>query len=62
MASTYGLAQWSGERSPASSVPFDLQKRDAEVKILLGCSEAEIEITEAFLNVGGMGCIVVRRW
>ncbi len=40
----------------------DLQKRDAEVKILLGCSEAEIEITEAFLNVGGMGCIVVRRW
>ena len=39
----------------------DLRKRDAELKVLLGCSEGEIETIQAFLNSEGQGCIVLRR-
>lgn len=39
----------------------DLRKRDTELKVLLGCSEGEIETIQAFLNSEGQGCIVLRR-
>ncbi len=39
----------------------DLNKRDAEIKLLVGCSEAEIERILAFHNGGSMRAILVKR-
>jgi inorganic pyrophosphatase len=40
----------------------DLIKKDAEIKILLACTEAEMRTVVDFLNDGdGMGCFFVRR-
>ena len=53
-----------GDRSrgvTAIACTADLRKRDAELKVLLGCSEGEIETIQTFLNSGGQGCIILRR-
>ena len=39
----------------------DLTKRDVEVKILLGCTEEEIDQIQAFMNQYTMRVILVRR-
>ena len=45
----------------AMACTVDALKRDAELKILLGCTETEIETIQTFLNSGGQGCIILRR-
>lgn len=45
----------------AMACTVDALKRDAELKILLGCTETEIETIHTFLNSGGQGCIILRR-
>lgn len=39
----------------------DLSKNDAEVKLMLGCSEEDIALILEVLNVGPMSAIAVRR-
>ena len=39
----------------------DLRKRDMEVKLLLGCTPAEIELVEAFLTSLKMGHTLLQR-
>ena len=60
-----GIDVWLGaDRNrgvTAIACTADLRKRDAELKVLLGCSEGEIETIQALLNSEGQGCIVLRR-
>jgi inorganic pyrophosphatase len=42
-------------------VTIDLQKRDAEAKVLLGCTPGEMQTIEAFHNGGPMAAIVMPR-
>jgi len=60
-----GIDVWlgSGERSAISGIvcTVDLQKRDMEIKILLGCSEAEMQIVAQFHNAGSFRGMVIRR-
>lgn len=39
----------------------DVRKRDAEIKLLLGCTAAEAALIEAFLNGHGLGCVAILR-
>jgi inorganic pyrophosphatase len=39
----------------------DVLKHDAEIKLLLGCTAAEIETISSFLNNAYMSAIVIRR-
>ncbi len=61
----HGIDVWIGslpESQPNAIVcTVDLAKRDAEIKILKGCTDAEIETVVDFLNSGSMRCTVVRR-
>jgi len=46
----------------AIACSVDMFKRDAELKLLLGCTDEEIAIVSRFLNVtAGMPCIIVKR-
>jgi len=60
-----GIDVWLGANRSrgvtAMACTADAMKRDAELKILLGCTESEIETIQAFLNSGGQGCIILRR-
>lgn len=60
-----GIDVWIGEGGAGSvqgvQCSVDLLKRDAEIKILIGCSEEELSIIEAFLNQQTMRAIMVRR-
>ena len=60
-----GIDVWlgsSGERNAVGvAVTVDLEKRDTEIKILLGCSDEEMRTVARFLNDAGMGCLLVRR-
>jgi F420 biosynthesis protein FbiB-like protein len=60
-----GIDIWSGSLAPplATSVVMtvDLNKRDAELKILLGCTETEMETILAFHNDQMMRAFLVRR-
>jgi len=61
-----GVDVWrgSGEEPCLDAVvcTVDLLKRDVEVKLLLGCSEAEKEIIGAFYNDGQyMAAVLVKR-
>lgn len=60
-----GIDVWVGNR-PEKSVDgiactVDLFKRDAELKILLGCYAHEMEMIRFFLNKGDLRCVVLRR-
>jgi inorganic pyrophosphatase len=56
---------WVGslpERSVTGvEITVDLLKRDAEVKVLLGCTAEEMQTISAFHNSGPMGAVVVVR-
>ena len=60
-----GIDVWrgSGDMQQVSGIvcTVDLLKRDAEIKILLGCSEDEMATIVDFLNSEYMGCWLVRR-
>jgi inorganic pyrophosphatase len=60
-----GIDVWrgsaAGEGVAGVVATADAFKRDAEVKILLDCTEDEIETITAFLNSGVMGCAVIKR-
>jgi F420 biosynthesis protein FbiB-like protein len=45
----------------AIALTVDLEKRDAEIKLLMGCSEAEKQIALDFLNGASMRACLVRR-
>jgi len=60
-----GIDVWvgaSGTHEPSAIiVTVDLQKRDAEIKILLGCTEEEMQIILDFHNTKSMGALLIRR-
>jgi inorganic pyrophosphatase len=60
-----GIDVWLGSNSSKSAnavvCTVDLMKRDAEIKILLGCSEFEIQVVVDFLQANSVGCLVIRR-
>ena len=60
-----GIDVWlgtSGTRELSAVIlTVDLYKRDAEIKILLGCSEEEIQTIFIFHNSNRMGATLVRR-
>jgi inorganic pyrophosphatase len=60
-----GVDVWVGSQPgrPLEAVlcSVDLYKRDVEVKLLLGCTEAEIEQILAFMNQFSMRVLLVQR-
>jgi inorganic pyrophosphatase len=59
-----GIDVWRGTQGEALVgvlCTVDLGKRDMEIKLLVGCSDAEIELVIAFTAVGTMACTLVRR-
>ncbi len=61
-----GIDVWVGsvkaDRPNAILCTIDLWKRDAEIKILIGCNEGDIETIVNFTNGGDMmRCLVIRR-
>lgn len=60
-----GLDCWIGSQPgkdlDAVALTVDLHKRDAEIKLLLGCTEAEKAIILDFLNGDRMRACLVRR-
>jgi inorganic pyrophosphatase len=60
-----GIDVWLGTNplkiANAVVCTVDLVKRDAEIKILIGCSELEIQAVVEFLEANAMGCTVIRR-
>jgi inorganic pyrophosphatase len=60
-----GIDVWIGSGAPVPNAilcTVDLWKKDAELKVLRGCSEAEIAVIMTFLNEGdAMRCLVIRR-
>jgi len=40
---------------------IDLNKRDLEIKVIIGCSEAELKTIMDFHNSGAMRAILIRR-
>ena len=60
-----GIDVWLGSLEPRRITgvvcTFDLRKRDAEVKLLLGCTSGEQDDILSFLNKGDMAAIVVAK-
>ena len=60
-----GLDVWfgslEGHTLDAVALTVDLLKRDAEIKLLLGCTAAEVQIILAFLNGASMRACLVQR-
>jgi inorganic pyrophosphatase len=60
-----GIDLWKGSNKGSGLsgllLTVDQQKRDAEVKLLLDCTQEEIRITLAFLNQGTMRAILIPR-
>ncbi len=64
-----GIDVWVGsraagrtERPKAILCTVDLWKRDAEIKVLIGCTESDIAAIVNFTNQGDMmRCMVIRR-
>jgi inorganic pyrophosphatase len=59
------LDVWRGsmpeERLVAVACTVDTMKKDAEVKLIIGCTEKEINIIEKFHNSRYMSCVIIRR-
>lgn len=60
-----GIDVWLGSL-PGRSVTgiactADARKRDAEIKLLLGCTAEEMVAVQRFLNSHGLGCTVLGR-
>ena len=60
-----GIDVWMGSldhpKPEALVCTIDLEKRDVEVKILLGCTEQETGTILEFLNMNGMRAMLVLR-
>ena len=60
-----GIDVWLGslpERSVTGiACTADMHKRDAEIKLLLGCTAEEMAAVQRFLNAHGLGCVVLSR-
>jgi inorganic pyrophosphatase len=61
-----GMDVWMGTRGyktvDAIACTIDLFKRDSEIKLLLGCTEEDIQAIDAFLNDSDlMRCMIVKR-
>jgi len=60
-----GIDVWvgSGNKEQANAVicTVDLIKKDVEIKILLGCTEDEIQTILRFVEASSMGCTLIRR-
>ena len=60
-----GIDVWQGtaahRKLTAIVCTVDMKKRDAEYKLIIGCTDAEIGIIEKFHNGRYMSCIVIRR-
>lgn len=60
-----GIDVWVGtagtQRPNALFCTVDTLKRDSEIKILIGCTEEEIQIIGRFLNDGWMCALLIRR-
>ena len=60
-----GIDVWIGSlpdgQLDAVVCTVDSEQRDAEVKLLLGCSPAEKQVIIDFLNLGSMGAVLVER-
>jgi inorganic pyrophosphatase len=60
-----GIDIWMGtaphRKLTAIGCTVDMKKKDAEIKLIVGCTEAEIGIIEKFHNGLYMSCIIIRR-
>lgn len=61
-----GIDVWLGSSGSRQVVGIvctaDVMKRDAELKILLGCSAKEVVLVSSFLNdAAGLPCVVLER-
>lgn len=60
-----GIDVWVGsegqQQVKAVICAVDLIKRDVETKILLGCTETEMETIVRFVEQSSMGCTLIRR-
>ncbi len=60
-----GIDVWVGSdtarEAKAMICTIDLLKRDVEIKILLGCTESDLEAILRFVEASSMGCTLVRR-
>jgi inorganic pyrophosphatase len=60
-----GIDVWQGtaahRKLTAIVCTVDMKKRDAEYKLIIGCTGAEIGIIEKFHNGKYMSCIVISR-
>ena len=60
-----GIDIWLGtaerRRLTAIAATVDIVKKDTEIKLIVGCTDAEIGNIEAFLNGQYMSAIVIRR-
>jgi len=55
------IGSQAGRLLDAVALTVDLEKRDAEIKLLLGCTEAEMQFALDFLNGASMRACLVRR-
>jgi coenzyme F420-0:L-glutamate ligase / coenzyme F420-1:gamma-L-glutamate ligase len=55
------LGSQAGRLLDAVALTVDLEKRDAEIKLLLGCTEAEKQLVLDFLNGASMRACLVQR-
>ena len=60
-----GLDVWRGSEPALGLVGIactvDMKKRDAEYKLLVGCTEEDLDIIERFHNGNYMSAVIVRR-
>ncbi|MER2598354.1 MAG: inorganic pyrophosphatase [Caldilineales bacterium] len=60
-----GIDVWLGSLPERALIGIvctaDISKRDAEIKLLLGCTCEEIALIPTFLNGHGLGCVVILR-
>jgi len=60
-----GIDVWVGSQGgravTAAICTVDLIKRDTEMKILVGCSDADIETIRQFIEDNSMGCAILKR-
>lgn len=60
-----GIDLWIGNaphrKLTAIACTVDTTKKDSEIKLLIGCTEEDIETITKFHNDGPMSCILIRR-
>jgi inorganic pyrophosphatase len=60
-----GIDVWVGtaghRRLTAIAATVDMKKRDAEIKLIIGCTDSEVAVIEAFYSGPYMSAIVIKR-